>query len=61
MPQSYKHQSVRDFVAAMERGDANTAARIAADITERHERGKAQRGELSELSWASASTPLGGK
>jgi hypothetical protein len=60
MPQ-YKHQSVRDFVAAMQRGDSAAAERIAHEITQRHERGTAARGELSELSWANAATPLGRK
>ena len=57
----YKHQSVREFVAAMQRGDAAEAERIAHEISERHERGAAAKGELSELSWANASTPLGRK
>ncbi|MFE1111180.1 hypothetical protein ACFW5U_35590 [Streptomyces rochei] len=57
----YKHQSVRDFVAAMQRGDQAEAARIAHDISERHKRGTAAKGELSELSWANAATPLGRK
>lgn len=55
----YTHQSVRDFVAAMERGDQAAAERIARDIAERHSRGVAAKGELSELSWANAATPLG--
>ena len=57
----YKHKSVREFVAAMERGDAAAAERIAHEINERHRRGAAAKGELSELSWANASTPLGRK
>jgi hypothetical protein len=57
----YKHQSVRDFVAAMQRGDSGAAERIARDINERHQRGTAAKGELSELSWANAATPLGGQ
>jgi hypothetical protein len=57
----YKHQSVRDFVAAMQCGDSAAAERIAHDIVKRHERGIAARGELSELSWANAATPLGRK
>lgn len=54
------HQSVRDFVAAMRRGDTATADRIAHEIAERNKRG-AHPSELSELSWANAATPLGGK
>ncbi|MET8113781.1 hypothetical protein [Streptomyces prasinus] len=61
MPVECKHQSVRDFVAAMQRGDSATAERIAHEISERHKRGVAAKGELSELSWANAATPLGGK
>jgi hypothetical protein len=57
----YKHQSVREFVAAMQRGDAAEAERIAHEISERNKRGTGPKGELSELSWANASTPLGGK
>jgi hypothetical protein len=57
----YKHQSVRDFVAAMQRGDSAAAERIAHDIVKRHDRGTAAKGELSELSWANAATPLGRK
>lgn len=57
----YKHQSVRDFVAAIQRGDTAAAERIAHEVTERHKRGVAAKGELSELSWANASTPLGPK
>lgn len=57
----YTHQTVRDFVAAMERGDQAAAERIAHEINERHQRGSAAKGELSELSWANASTPLGGQ
>ncbi|MFF3928236.1 hypothetical protein [Streptomyces hirsutus] len=57
----YKHQSVRDFVAAMQRGDSAAAERIAHEISERHKRGGAAKGELSELSWANAVTPLGSK
>ncbi|GGV36904.1 hypothetical protein GCM10010293_40470 [Streptomyces griseoflavus] len=45
----------------MQRGDSAAAERIAHEITERHERGAATKGELSELSWANAATPLGGK
>ena len=45
----------------MQRGDAAEAERIAHEISERHERGAAAKGELSELSWANASTPLGRK
>ncbi|MFI9244168.1 hypothetical protein ACIGXF_16620 [Streptomyces sp. NPDC053086] len=56
----YRHQSVREFVAAMERGDAAAAERIANEIVERNKRG-AHPSELSELSWANASTPLGRK
>lgn len=55
------HQSVRDFVAAMQRGDATTADRIAHEITERSRTAAAKPGELSELSWANAATPLGGQ
>jgi hypothetical protein len=57
----YKHQSVRDFAAAMQRGDTDTAERIINEVVERHKRGVAAKGELSELSRAHASTPLGGK
>ncbi|MDT0608847.1 hypothetical protein [Streptomyces lancefieldiae] len=55
----YTHQTVRDFVAAMQRGDQAAAERIAHDISERHKRGTAAKGELSELAWANAATPLG--
>lgn len=55
----YKHQSVRDFVAAMQRGDSATANQIAHEIAERSKTAAAKPGELSELSWANASTPLG--
>lgn len=54
----YKHQSVRDFVAAMGSGDQAAAERIAHEIVERNKT-SANPGELSELSWANASTPLG--
>lgn len=52
----YTHQAVRDYVAAMERGDQQAAERIAHEIVERHKPGST---ELSEYSWANTATPLG--
>jgi hypothetical protein len=60
MTYKYKHQSVRDFVAAMRRGDSAAAERIAHEIVQRNKNG-ANPSELSELSWANAATPLGGQ
>ena len=57
----YIHQSVRDFAAAMQRGDSAAAEEIAHEITERSKTAAAKPGELSELSWANASTPLCGQ
>ena len=54
------HQSVRDYVAALLRGDRATTERITREIVERNKNG-ANPSELSELSWANASTPLGGQ
>lgn len=54
------YQSVRDFIAAMQRGDTDTADRIAHEIVQRSKSG-GNPGELSELSWANATTPLGRK
>ena len=52
------HQSVHDYIAAKKRGDRATAERITREIVERNRNG-ANPSELSQLSWANASTPLG--
>ncbi|MEU1115644.1 MULTISPECIES: hypothetical protein [unclassified Streptomyces] len=55
-----KHQSVRDYIAAHERGDADGASAIAQEVAERFATRTTDGSEAAEIYEASMTTPLGG-
>jgi hypothetical protein len=58
MPQ-YKHQSVRDYVAAKKRGDRATTDRIVSEVTARFDTRTTDGSEASELLEATMAVRFG--
>lgn len=56
---TYKHQSVRDYVAAKQRGDTKTTDRIVAEVTARFNTRTTDGSEAAELFDATMTTKLG--
>ncbi|MET8113780.1 hypothetical protein [Streptomyces prasinus] len=54
----YKHQSVRDLVAAKRRGDREEARRITTGVTRRYDVGQATGDEIIELGQADVRVPF---
>jgi hypothetical protein len=56
---TYKHTSVRDYVAAKQRGDTKTTDRIVREVGERFATRTTDGSEIAELGRASMEVPLG--
>lgn len=59
MADEYQHQSTRDYVAAKQRGDTVTTARIVAEVKARFETRTTDGSEIAELGRASMEVTLG--
>ncbi|MEV5977512.1 hypothetical protein [Streptomyces sp. NPDC052114] len=55
-----KHESVRDYIAARKRGDADTASAIAKQVAKRFATRTTDGSEAAEIYEASLTIPLGG-
>ena len=53
-----RHQSVRDYIAARSRGDAETASRIKDEVIQRFETRTTDGTEMRDLGEASMTVPL---
>lgn len=54
-----QHQSVRDYIAARERGDTKTTERIRQEVLRRFETRRTDGTEMRDLAEASMTVPLG--